>query len=231
MKMISNLSFALILSIFLLTLSVSAQVQQEGKFNSKARQIYFGKRVDSGMNDSKFKIQVPFHDSKALLEAEELQKSASSVHSGPITFAKAIPLEIDSRFNGVWEVDTNSNVKTWSLFIESKTATGIALIFDKFHIFEDGEMYIMNDSGVLGAFTRANNKPDGKFSIQPLKGSNIFIVYIESLKSVKPLNYFKIGKVVHAYRDIFNQDKAISGACNVDVRCINSFVSDLVKVL
>ena len=62
MKMILNLSFALILSIFLLTLSVSAQVQQEGKFNSKARQIYFGKRVDSGMNDSKFKIQVPFHN-------------------------------------------------------------------------------------------------------------------------------------------------------------------------
>ena len=85
-------------------------------------------------------------------------------------------------------------------------------------------MYIMNDSGVLGAFTKSNNKADGKFSIQPLKGSNIFIIYIEPLKSVKPFNYFKIGKVVHAYRDIFNQSKSISGACNLDVKCVSTFV-------
>lgn len=231
--------FILTSSLFILSLLISclrAQVQQVGKFNSAARQIYFGKRVDSGLNDSKFKVQVPFHDSKKLLEADDALKSMESmgsmgsmkslkaVHSVPLSFAKAITMGIDSRVNGVWEENVSSGLKTWSLYIESKTALAIALIFDNFRIINEGELYVINESGILGAFTKNNNKADGKFAVHPLKGSGIFLIYIEPLKGTKPLNYFKIGKVVHAYRDIF-QSKSVSGACNVDSRCINAHVS------
>lgn len=218
---------ASLLILSLLICCLSAQVQQEGKFNSAARQIYFGKRVDSGLNDSKFKVQVPFHDSKKLLEADDALKSMDSMksmHSTPFTFAKAITMDIDSRVNGIWEENALSGLKTWSLYIESKTALAIALIFDNFRIINEGELYIINDSGILGAFTKDNNKADGKFAVHPLKGSGVFLIYIEPLKGTKPLNYFKIGKVVHAYRDIF-QSKSVSGACNVDSRCINAFVN------
>lgn len=198
-----------------------AQVEQIGEFNSIARQIYFGKRFDS----ARLKIQVPFHDSKILLERDEsLIKSASTkIHSMPMNVAKAIPIEIDSRKDGIWEEDVLSGLRTWSVLIESKTAYGIGLIFDQFRIFEGGEMYVMNDSMQLGAFTSANNKPDGKFAIQHLQGSSIFIIYIEPLRSAKPLNCFRIEKVVHAYRNIF-EPKAVSGTCNLDVKCINTFV-------
>lgn len=231
---ISLCSFAFLL----LSSQFSCQVEQIGRFNSAARQIYFGKRADSGMSGSKFKIQVPFHDSKLLLkEANDLQskqeatasiplKSTTAIHSAPLSFAESIPVEIDSRSHGIWEEDSGLGIRTWSVFIESKSALGIALIFDQFRIFEDGEMYAINDSGILGAFTRANNKPDGKFSIQHLKGSSVFLIYIEpAFKPVaKPLNYFKINKVVHAFRDIFDE-KTLSGSCNVDARCVSLFVS------
>lgn len=225
------------LAIFTFCSLISCQVEQIGRFDSAARQIYFGKRADSGMTGSRFKIQVPFHDSKILLkEADDLQmkqgaaasiplKSTASIHSMPLSFAKSIPVEIDSRIQGVWEEDPSLSIRTWSVFIESKSALGIALIFEQFRIFEDGELYAMNDSGILGAFTRANNKPDGKFSIQHLKGSGVFLIYIEpAFKAIaKPLNNFKISKVVHAFRDIFDE-KAISGSCNVDSRCVSLFV-------
>lgn len=207
----------------------NAQVQQTGKFNSAARQIYFGKRVNSNLDGSKSKIQVPFHDSKKLLEADEVLKSASSIRSVPLNFAKAIPIEIDSRVDGIWEENISAGLKAWSLFIESNTALGIALIFDQFRIIDEGELYVINDSGVLGAFTKSNNKPDGKFAVHYLKGSNVFLIYIEPLKRTKPLNYFKIGKIVHAYRDIF-QSKAVSGSCNIDSRCISNYVSPKKKM-
>lgn len=202
------------------------QVEQVGEFDSVARQIYFGKRFDSNDN-LHLKIQVPFHDSKILLEQDDslIKSSNTKVHSMPVNVAKAIDVDIDSRKDGVWEEDLLSGLRTWSLLIESKTAYGIGLIFDQFRIFEGGEMYVMNDSMQLGAFTYANNKSDGKFSIKHLPGSSIFIIYIEPLRSAKPLNSFRIGKVVHAYRNIF-VPKSISGTCNVDAKCINSFVNE-----
>jgi hypothetical protein len=216
-------------SFFLLTaliLSSHAQIQQTGKFNSVARQIYFGKRAGSGFLESKFKVQVPFHDSKKLLEADEAQKSTNSIHSAPLTFAKAIEVEIDSQIDGVWEENASAGLKIWSVFIESKTALGIALIFDQYRIINEGELYLMSESGILGAYTKANNKADGKFAVRSLEGSSVFLIYVEPLKGTKPLNHFKIGKVVHAYRDIF-QSKATSGSgsCNIDARCINNFVN------
>ena len=211
---------------YVLILTSHAQVQQIGKFNSVARQIYFGKRADSGLNGSKFKVQVPFHDSKKLLEADEAQKSTNSIHSAPFTFAKAIEMKLDSRVDGIWEENVSVGLKIWSIFIESKTALGIALIFDQFLIINEGEMYVMNDKGILGAYTKANSKSDGKFAVRPLEGSSVFLIYVEPLKGTKPLNHFKIGKVVHAYRDIF-QSKVVSGSCNIDSRCINNFVSSV----
>ena len=216
----------LILKLISLFISlISGQVQYEGRYNAKARQIYFGKRADSGMKDSKFMIQVPFHDSKTLLSIDESQKSSNSIHSGPISFAKAIPIEIDFNKKGVWEKD--DRYRTWTCLIESKTALGLALIFDEFRILDEGELYIMNDSGILGAYTSKNNKKDGKFSIQPISGSSVFLIFIEPLKSLKPLNSLIIGKVVHVYKNLslFTNQKSLSGSCNVDVRCINSFVS------
>lgn len=204
---------------------ISGQVQNEGLYNAKARQIYFGKRADSGMNESKFKITVPFHDSKVLLLNDQSLKATDSIHSAPISFAKAIPIKIDFKQKGIWEEDGES--RSWTCMIQSKTALGLALIFEEFRIINEGELYVMNDSGILGAFTSNNNKKDGKFSIQPISGSMIFLIYIEPLKSLKPLNSLIIGKVAHVYRNLtlLTGQKSLSGSCNVDVRCVDSFVT------
>lgn len=203
---------------------ISGQVQYEGLYKAKARQIYFAKLVDSGINDNKFKIQVPFHDSKTLLSIDEAQKSTNSIHSGPISFAKAIQVGIDFNEKGIWEKD--GKFRTWTCLIESKTALGLAFIFEEFRIINGGELYVVNDSGILGAFTSKNNKKNGKFSIQPISGSSVFLIFIEPLNSLKPLNSLIISKIVHVYRDLsmFANEKLLSGACNVDVKCVNSFV-------
>lgn len=215
---------SIILSLFSL---ISGQVQYEGLYNAKARQIYFGKRVDSEMNESKFKVVVPFHDSKVLLSADQSLKATNSIHSAPISFAKAIPVHIDFKEKGIWEEDGES--RSWTCLIESKTALGMALIFEEFRIINEGELYVMNDSGILGAYTHKNNKKDAKFSIQPISGSMMFLIYIEPLNSLKPLNSLIIEKVVHVYRNLtlLNGQKSLSGPCNVDVRCVDSYVQKI----
>ena len=210
--------------IFSFIALIYGQVQYGGRYNSKARQIYFGKRVDSEINNSKFKIQVPFHDSKTLLSTDESQKTSDLLHSSPISFAKAIPIEIDFKKKGIWEED--DEFRTWTCLVESKTALGLAFIFEEFRIINEGELYVVNDSGIMGAFTLKNNKKDGKFSIQPISGSSVYLIFIEPKKSLKPLNSLIIGKVVHVYRNLtmLTGQKSLSGSCNVDVRCVDSFV-------
>lgn len=216
-----SLNFAGIFFILL----VKGQIQRFGRYSSEARQLFLNK---SAYNAAKLTIKVPFHDSKVLLAAEKALHPASKFQPRPITFAKAIPLNIDSRTMGVWLNDSKLGLNTWSLYIQSKTAFALALIFDHFIIPSQGELYVLNEQGTLGAFTSENNKPDAKFSIQPVKGENLFLVYIEPSKAIDHLDFLKIGKVVHAFRDIYRlsmNDKSVSGSCNVDVSCVNAFVS------
>lgn len=126
--------------------------------------------------------------------------------------------------------------RLWRLRIVSAGAYSINLIFDKFYMPEDASLFIYNDdhSEVLGAFTKVNNKPYGKFSTQPVAGNAITLEYYEP-EAVKGEGELNISKVVHAYRNVFGkanarekngqengvqiQDYGDSGSCNVNINC------------
>ena len=215
-----------LLHLFLISLigvGIEAQVQTRGQFDSLARQVFFGKRTDSGtLNRMKFKV--PFHDS-AVLRA--IDKPAKGSPPGPVKVAEAIPVQIDSRTHGVWEADVVNGVNTWSILIESKTALSLALVFSNFTLPPSGELYVLNDGVTLGAYTAAiNNKKSKEFAIQPVKGEQVFLIYIEPMGASPGLEALLINRVVHGYRSIGNDDeKDSSGACEVDVRCLSQWVN------
>lgn len=216
MKMLLILIFALLAGF------TGAQVQNRGQFDSLVRQVYFGKRAESGV-PGKLKFTVPFHDS-AVLRA--MDKPSLSSTPGPIKVAQAIPVSINSRHHGVWEADEVNGVNTWSLLIESKTALSLALTFRNFSLPPSGELYVINDDYNYGAYTQANNKPSGDFAIQPIPSESIFLIYVEPMGASPAVSSLLISNVVHGYRQTaaLNQKDA-SGPCEVDVRCVNAWVS------
>lgn len=228
----------IIVLFFLFTIPnlIESQIQRNGQFVSSVRQIYYAKaKVAESIKGIKYVL--PFQNSTALEEADHLKKSTTpppfetskDIHMSPLSFAKAVSVSIDSRVQGVWQDDLNTNLRIWTVIIESKTALSLSLIFDHFQLPISGEMYILTPSAIVGAYNILSNTPDGKFSVQPIKGSKLFVMYVEPLNAPKALKYLKISQVVHGYKDIFRVnapfiEKDMSGLCNVDVRCVNSFV-------
>lgn len=203
---------------------IHAQVQSRGQFDSLVRQVYFGKRSEGGVSQ-KLKFTAPFHDSAAL---RAMEKPSLSTPPGPIKVAQAIPVSLDSRRDGKWEADEVNGVNTWSIQIESKTALSLALTFRNFSLPPSGELYVMNDDYNYGAYTQANNKPSGDFAIQPIPGESIFLIYVEPMGASPALSSLLISNVVHGYRStaiIPNRVKDASGPCEVDVKCVNAWVS------
>ena len=214
------LALALLLISFLS--AIEAQVQSRGQFDSLARQLYFGKRADSG-NWNRMKFTAPFHDSEMLRAREKPSKGSTP---GPVKVAEAIPVEINSRTHGVWEADVVNGVNTWSIMIESKTALSLALVFSNFSLPPAGELYVLNDGVALGAYTSSiNNKKTRDFAIQPVKGDSLFLIYVEPMGASPGLEAISITRIVHGFRFMsINDEKDSSGPCEVDVRCISSWV-------
>jgi hypothetical protein len=204
-----------------------AQVQTAGRYDALARQVYFGKRTGSSSSDN-LKVILPFHNTTKLA-AEDLSVKS---HTGPLKFAQAISVDLDWTKDGVWETDLFNGIRIWSLLVQSKTAKSLSVVFDRFMLPAEGELYMMNDNEVLGAFTAAlNNKADGKFAIRPLPGDTAFLVYLEPLPVAKSVMVqtppLHIKYISHGFRDVFrpaSSAKSLSGTCEVDVRCVNSWV-------
>ena len=103
--------------------------------------------------------------------------------------------------------------------VKSAGAKSISLLFDNFFLPSDAEFYVIGQDVIAGAYLgRVNNKPDGKFAVQPITGDTVVMEYVEPLQREKNAQAAQIllGKVVHGFRTLKVGE---SGSCNVDVRC------------
>ncbi len=225
LKLVHFLMILFAVSVFLISLltTIQAQVQSRGQFDSLARQLFFGKRTQTG-DLNRMKFTSPFIDSEVLRATDKPSKGSPP---GPVKVAEAIPVEIDSRTHGIWEADVVNGVNTWSILIESRTALSLALVFANFTLPPAGELYAINEDITLGAYTSAiNNKKSREFAIQPVKGDQLFIIYIEPMGASPGLEAISITQVVHGYRFLsINAEKDSSGSCEVDARCLSSWVT------
>ena len=163
-------------------------------------------------------------DVPALLLEDSLEMAHKDV---PLRFGFGFDVDYSLNNSGVWDSLPDGS-RIWQLRIESPGAYSINLMYDQYDLPEGAELFIYNEdhSMVIGAFTSLNNKQNGMFSTQPVKGDvSILELYVPA--GVSYPGHLRISRVVHAYRDIFyNQaevEKLIdfnqSGACNINVNC------------
>ncbi len=133
-------------------------------------------------------------------------------------------------------------------YSKSKNAHSIGLVFKQFYLPHGGELYIIGQDKILGAFVGdINNKANGKFATTPLPGESILLEYYEALNqevekcfakeklgfllggnrmtpSKKPVKIasdevrLAIRNVNHGFRP-YTKNFGDAGSCNIDVAC------------
>lgn len=188
-----------------------------------------------------------------LLDAESEESSISfedpqEDQLKPYKFAEAIPFDLDIKKDGVWEENKEAGYKVWRATVTSKAANSLGLVFDDFYLPHGGELYVVGQDRILGAFIGdVNNKADGKFSTMPLPGEALLLEYYEPIirdavskcLATEKLGYLlrnrtpakrpashrdaeevrlAISRVTHGFRP-YTKNFGDSGSCNVDVAC------------
>ena len=144
----------------------------------------------------------------------------------PFRFGAPFDVNYNIYNSGTWD-DLPDGGRIWRLRIESPGAYSINLIYEHFFMPPGGQMFVYSEDRemVLGAFTESNNKDHGQFSTAPVKGDVCIVEYYEPAE-VRNQGTVAIGRIVHAYKDIFNfggtkgaDGFGSSGSCNNNVNC------------
>ncbi len=136
-------------------------------------------------------------------------------------FGQRIHVDLDCDHDGVWDT-LPSGDRVWRLGISSPGAVSLNLAFDRYVLPPGGELYVRSADGgaVLGAFTDANNKADGKFATTLIAADEIVLEYLEPAAAPFPGEIGLIF-VTHGYRGAADHARGLndSGACNHNVYC------------
>lgn len=203
----------LVLSIFILSFAVKAQISHGGSPLFKNIKAKSELRV----------VELPEFKkiSKSVIESDRMQ-GAKLKHA---QYAYLFNVDYNIEKDGVWEELSNGK-RVWRFAIKSEGAYSLGLEFSKFKIPPGSQLFVYNNQSdrILGAYTHKNNKKSGKFSIEPLIGDELTIEYIEPSEIEFPAE-LAIKTVLHDYKNIFNLLKGnnvnvkASGECNVDINC------------
>ncbi len=129
---------------------------------------------------------------------------------------------------GTWVVNPLNGRPVWQLGINCPEALSINLIFSRFNLPDGAKVFIWSAdrSQYLGAFTSANNLPEGILATGILHTDRIVVEYHPNPKHAGEL---EVGTVVHGYRTLLKaplQDDldergpfGSSDPCNVNVNC------------
>ncbi|MBK6765168.1 MAG: carboxypeptidase-like regulatory domain-containing protein [bacterium] len=152
-----------------------------------------------------------------------LAEDATESKDVPFRFGYPHEVSYNLTNSGSWE-DTKDG-RVWRLRIASSGAYSINVLYDQFDLPAGGQFFVYNDNHeyIIGAFTDANENPDGRFATQPVPGDAITLEYIEPYEA-QGQGAISVMRVVHAYRNMFGRPDALdnfgdSGTCNNNVNC------------
>lgn len=163
-------------------------------------------------------LRMPAIDENALLAEDDINNRNKDV---PYRFGYNFEPDVTLENAGVWH-KLPSGDRVWRLALRSDGARSLNVTFDQFFLPEGAKLFIFSPdyTHVLGAFTTANNHPDGGFGTYPIPGDAIVLEYFE------PRTHIGQGKLsveylTHAYRDLDLIARGIgdSGLCNNNVVC------------
>lgn len=156
---------------------------------------------------------IPFSTQK-LVEEDLIEDSKNE----PYRFGKRLDVNFGLKTNGNWTEIQGG--KIWRLKVKSENALTLNLQFDDFYMPEGGQFFIYNEdkTEVLGAFTKINNKSDGKFATGLVRGEVLVLEYYEPTKS-EGKGRINVECVIHGYRNFGLKAFNSSGSCNNNTIC------------
>jgi len=139
----------------------------------------------------------------------------------PYRYGATLEVAYASENHGRWDTTTNGDL-VWRLEIASPGALTIGLTLSRYDLPAGGKLFLYDPqkNDVLGAYTEANEKPNGMLAVQPVRGDRIVLEYVHPGDA--PLPELEVGEVIHDYRNIFAHlaDATFSGGgCLVDINC------------
>ena len=161
-------------------------------------------------------IDLPTIDHQSFLSRD----AESEGKDEPYSFGESQSVSFNMTEHGDWTETLEG--KIWELTLRSVGAFSLNLIYDIYNIPPGAELYLFdeNRSTILGAFTDFNHKPHGGFSTAPTAGDVVTLEYFQPHNAIFD-GEISISNVIHAYRDVFFNERGYgdSGSCNNNVSC------------
>lgn len=135
------------------------------------------------------------------------------------------PVSIDN--DGTW-TELNSKIRIWRVNIKVENAVGLGLYFSKFHLAPGDSLFVYSEdkSHFIGSFTEKNNKKNGLFATQEVKGESIFIELVDN-KLNNEESTIVVSQILVAYVPMsfvvnnpgLRKPTETSDTCEVNVKC------------
>jgi len=158
--------------LFLITILFSqvvfSQISQKGRPISLSESF-----LESHAESTIPVIQIPtYNDSKF--------ERVKAVHPNFAFESAAVDTKINLTESGEWMLMEDGS-KIWRLKITAPGTQHLTLLYDDFYLPPDSKffLYTENERQILGAFTSANNKKNGKFSTATTYGESVYLEYHE----------------------------------------------------
>lgn len=148
------------------------------------------------------------------VDAEAAARAAPKDQVGGRKFGLDQILNVTAYGAGQWSPAADGNW-VWRYTIQSPKANAIMPVFDAWVMPEGASFFAYSDSETVGAFTSANNKPNGEFVIWPVKGDTLTLEYNGPKTAAMRLSIQKVIHVFHGFGTCFG----CSESCNVNVNC------------
>ncbi len=169
---------------------------------------------------------------------ELLRQQDDSVSSlgVPERMGVTLPAEITINNAGSWS-QINDDQRIWRLNVEVSGAVGLAFYFTDFYMAPGDQLYVYSAdrSFLIGAFTDKNNRENGLFATEVVKGDSVIIEYVQLINNPEE-SKFVISEVLVVYtpmpfynsnlNTLDNLDRKSmleisgdSGDCEVNVKC------------
>jgi hypothetical protein len=139
-------------------------------------------------------------------------------------YGDVLPVNVGVENGGNWEEVAGTGQLVWRTEIVSQGAFSLGVLFGEFDLPSGGEVYLYDPTKkqVIGAYTQANEQPNGMLTVQPILGDRLVVEYVHPLGE-PAMPKLTIESVVHDYKDLFNELGAAqargSVVCLIDVNC------------
>jgi len=183
-----------IIGIFILSLSVQAQISYGGK--------PLPLHVTRSDNSFIFK-EMPSFDIQEELRIDSLNEIGLK---GSYRFAYKFMTDFN-RSNSGHSFTLADGTKVWRLGIRSAGALSINVLFTEFEIPEGARLFLYNSdqTHILGSFTYQNNSDLQIFPVSPVEGDELIIEYQEPANA-DFAGRLTVGEVNHAYRALRDKE-------------------------